>query len=85
MKTILSLSFAVLLAAAGCSHSDRDDDRRDSNRAHSSETRVKDPVCGMMCDKATARKVEHNGKTQYFCSEECATKFRSNPDSFISR
>jgi YHS domain-containing protein len=83
MKTILALSFAVLLAGAGCSNKS---DRDDSNRAYSgTEARVKDPVCGMMCDKATARKVEHNGKTQYFCSEECATKFRSNPDSFVSR
>ena len=27
----------------------------------------------------------HAGKTYYFCSDECASKFRSNPDSFVSR
>lgn len=86
MKTMLALSFAVLLAAAGCSHSDKDSDRRDSNRAYSStEARVKDPVCGMMCEKSTAKKVDHDGKSYYFCSDECASKFRSNPGSFVSR
>ena len=34
-----------------------------------------DPVCGMTVDPGSARHVERDGKTTYFCSEGCQTKF----------
>ena len=34
-----------------------------------------DPICGMTVDEATARRVERDGKTVYFCSEHCRQKF----------
>jgi uncharacterized membrane protein YraQ (UPF0718 family)/YHS domain-containing protein len=39
-----------------------------------------DPVCGMQVDRDKAVKVEHGGRTDYFCSEHCAGTFteRSN-------
>ncbi len=43
---------------------------------------VKDPVCGMTVDPDTARTAglfaEAQGKTYYFCSEECKEKFHQN-------
>ena len=45
----------------------------------------KDPVCGMTVDPATAKhKLEHAGKTYYFCCAPCLEKFRSDPDSYPS-
>ena len=42
-----------------------------------------DPVCGMEVDEATAQwKTEYNGKTYYFCSIACKTKFDANPERF---
>jgi len=34
-----------------------------------------DPICGMNVDEKTALKVEHEGKTYYFCSPGCRDKF----------
>lgn len=45
----------------------------------------KDPVCGMDVDPAKALKVEYRGKTYYFCSESCKTKFQKDPGSYLER
>ena len=43
-----------------------------------------DPVCGMSVDPATARgKVEHGGKTYYFCCPGCATRFQAEPEKYL--
>ena len=34
-----------------------------------------DPICGMTVDEATARRVERDNTTVYFCSEHCRQKF----------
>lgn len=45
---------------------------------------VKDPVCGMTVDPATARhRAEHDGQTWYFCSGGCRTKFEADPDRYL--
>jgi len=47
--------------------------------------REKDPVCGMMVDpQKAAGKVEHDGKTYYFCSARCAERFRNEPEKFLA-
>ena len=38
---------------------------------------AKDPICGMVIDKATALKVERGGRTYYFCSINCQRTFES--------
>src|SRR5437879_8461255 len=45
----------------------------------------KDPVCGMMVvpEKAAA-KIEHAGKTYYFCSKGCAERFSKEPEKFLA-
>ena len=43
----------------------------------------KDPVCGMDVDPAkTAHKFEYRGKTYYFCSDSCKTKFAADPEKY---
>ena len=37
--------------------------------------RAKDPICGMMVDKATALTCERGGRTYYFCSQSCLRTF----------
>jgi uncharacterized protein len=34
-----------------------------------------DPVCGMKVDRAKALTFQHNGHTEYFCSEHCRSQF----------
>ena len=38
---------------------------------------AKDPICGMMVDKASALKIERAGRTYYFCSAGCQKTFES--------
>jgi len=35
----------------------------------------KDPICGMNVEANTAFKVEQDGKSYYFCSQGCKSKF----------
>ena len=45
-----------------------------------------DPVCGMSVDPATAKaKVEHGGKTFFFCCTGCATKFEADPQKYLNK
>jgi P-type Cu+ transporter len=44
-----------------------------------------DPVCGMTVDPNTAAgKYEYNGQTYFFCSQHCFTKFKENPEKFLT-
>jgi hypothetical protein len=36
-----------------------------------------DPVCGMKVDRAKALRLEHGGRTYYFCSEHCMRRFQA--------
>ena len=45
---------------------------------------VKDPVCGMSVDPATAKhRAEHAGATYYFCSAGCRGKFVAEPAKYL--
>jgi Cu+-exporting ATPase len=46
----------------------------------SAKEMAKDPICGMMVDKATALKSERGGRTYYFCSVGCQRTFE-NPEN----
>ncbi len=49
-----------------------------------SQTTTIDRVCGMTVDPSTAAAhVEHEGSTHYFCSQSCATKFRTDPEKYL--
>lgn len=43
-----------------------------------------DPVCNMQVDpKTAAGKSEYKGKTYYFCSAGCKTRFDADPGQFV--
>ncbi len=44
-----------------------------------SNSTTKDPICGMTVDEASALHAERDGKTFYFCSDDCRQKFLSAP------
>jgi P-type Cu+ transporter len=45
----------------------------------------RDPVCGMSVNPETAKaKVEHGGRTSYFCGQNCAKRFQEDPDKYLS-
>jgi Cu+-exporting ATPase len=46
---------------------------------------VKDPVCNMLVDPATARgSAEYKGKTYYFCSPHCVRRFNAEPEKYLA-
>lgn len=46
---------------------------------------AKDPICGMMVEKATARyKAEHEGVMFYFCCGHCQETFQENPGKYLA-
>lgn len=48
-------------------------------------TTVKDPVCGMDIDAATAAgRTEYQGQTYYFCGAKCNQKFDLNPAQYMA-
>jgi len=43
-----------------------------------------DPVCGMTVQESpTALKMEHQGKTYYFCGPGCRRAFEKNPEKYL--
>jgi P-type Cu+ transporter len=51
-----------------------------------SATAVKDPVCGMDVEIATAAgRAEHQGQTYYFCGSKCKEKFDLSPERYLSK
>ena len=50
------------------------------------EEKVRDPICGMTVDPASAKhRVEHAGSTYHFCCAGCADKFRRDPGSALEK
>ena len=50
-----------------------------------SETRERDPVCGMAVAVATARhRAEHAGRTYYFCCAGCRDRFLAAPERYAA-
>ena len=46
---------------------------------------VRDEVCGMRFDAATAAAVSVlDGRTYYFCAERCRRKFEEHPDWYVN-
>ena len=46
----------------------------------------KDPVCNMQVDSQNAAgKSEYQGKTYYFCSAGCKSKFENNPAQYVKK
>jgi Cu+-exporting ATPase len=44
----------------------------------------RDPVCGMKVDPVkAAAKIEHAGKTYYFCAPGCAKRFQQAPEKYL--
>ena len=49
-------------------------------------TMATDLVCKMQVDESKAAgKSQYGGKTYYFCSPACKTKFDANPSSYIKQ
>lgn len=57
-----------------------------SDQSRHTLAEIKDPVCGMIVNPATAKggKSVYQGKDYFFCNPKCKTKFDQNPSQYIS-
>jgi len=53
---------------------------------HAGAESAVDPVCGMTVDPHTAQhRHQHRGRTYYFCSAGCRTKFAAEPEKYLDK
>ena len=68
-------------AATGHEHHHHQD--HGDHHGHAAHT-VKDPVCGMAVDPhKAAHRLEHDGRTYYFCAQRCKEKFQADPQRYL--
>jgi trehalose synthase len=44
---------------------------------------ARDPVCGMVVDRARGRRLSLGGRDHFFCSESCEQQFAGDPERFL--
>ncbi|MDD2945119.1 MAG: heavy metal translocating P-type ATPase [Acinetobacter sp.] len=63
-------------------------DQKNHNQDHMAQATtdvLKDPVCGMTVTEESKYHEEFKGKTYFFCSDKCQSKFHSNPVQYIAK
>jgi Cu+-exporting ATPase len=69
--------YAGKATAQTAAHSLHIDTMQKADAASARKELAKDPICGMMVNKATALRTERGGRTYYFCSTGCQRTFES--------
>ncbi len=59
------------------SEPEQSEDKRPGPSERLTDVLVEDPVCKTLVPREQAVRLEKNGDTYYFCSEECCTTFAS--------
>ena len=75
-----ALSFAVIISGYVMNSNIRADEKKAAEN-----TTAKDYVCGMDVNKDKALKVEHDGKTYYFCAKHCEETFKKDPSKYLKK
>ena len=63
-------------------------DQKNHNQDHMTQATtdvLKDPVCGMTVTEESKYHEEFKGKTYFFCSDKCQSKFHTNPVQYITK
>lgn len=87
MKNLLSLSFAALLAlAAGCATSSNDAAQSSGQTETCHVCRYNnDLACVCVRVRENTPSAEYQGRTFYFCSDDCRTAFLKKPEKYQPR
>src|SRR5450756_144317 len=89
VTTFLDIAFLVLVAVLAwrfITTGGIDMLRAHARRPDEQASLVRDPVCGMSVDPATAtQRVESAGTTYYFCSAGCKETFDKDPGRYVGR
>jgi YHS domain-containing protein len=77
LEPVEAPSLAAASAASGCCGSV-------ATALETSDSALKDPVCGMTVTAQSPHVLEHEGEPVYFCSAGCKAKFAANPGKYLS-
>ena len=84
VKSLLLVCIAVilLLVITGCARKEQPETEGKIIKTEGIAMKATDPVCGMETDTKSTEKTEYEGKTYYFCSEECKEQFLKEPGKY---
>ena len=57
----------------------------DLNDAFEGLEKLKDPVCGMAVTAKASLHLAHEGRTYFFCSAGCQSKFAADPSRYVAK
>ena len=84
MRILILLALPLLVVSCDSKEEPKAHDHSMHDAAPASADKAKDPVCGMMIDKAKATKLAHEGADYFFCSDACVTKFKAEPAKYAA-
>ncbi len=58
--------------------------KHDTHDRRASIGQAQDPVCGMTVDPNASLRQDHEGKTYFFCSDSCLSKFKVDPGRYAA-
>jgi YHS domain-containing protein len=82
MRTLMLLALPLLLLSCDSKEEPKAHDHSMHDAPAASADKAKDPVCGMMIDKAKATKHTHEGADYFFCADACLAKFKAEPKKY---
>lgn len=89
MKRILwllsALSFTTLISSYSMNLNVIANEKKVEEQKPVKKTTTTDHVCGMEVHKDKALKLEHDGKTYYFCSKNCEETFKKEPSKYLKK
>ncbi|PIE64613.1 MAG: TRASH domain protein [Desulfobacterales bacterium] len=77
LAILLYIGYRLLTSGSRKKKTHRDTGRQTEPEARVTDVLVEDPVCHKLVPRQQAVVLEKDGKTLYFCSEECCTEFTS--------
>jgi len=82
MRSLMLLALPLLLVSCDQKSETKAPDHSSMPMPAATGDKAKDPICGMMIDKAKATKVTHEGADYFFCSDACVAKFKADPKKY---
>ena len=82
MRTLLLLALPLLVISCDQKSETKAPDHGSMPMPAATGDKAKDPICGMMVDKAKAIKHTHEGADYFFCADNCLAKFKADPKKF---
>ena len=79
MRTLMLLALPLLLVSCDAKEEPKG---HDHSQPAASADKAKDPVCGMLMEKAKMVKHAHEGADYYFCEDACLKKFQAEPKKY---